>query len=261
MRCSDGSWDYTATCVPGLIKNATNITILIKDNVEIHISQFQYASPITLVFPNMVQPIKDKPVSVQPNDANIWVQLNDAKPIPLQLNEAQSISIQPNINPLPDRVQRNDAKPDRVQHNDSKPDRVQPNDAKPDQVQHNDAKPDRIQPNDAKPDQVQHNDAKPDRVPPNDAKPSVQPITDRPVSVQDEFTDRPIWPPLPTDLPEFLQTQPIKPVENPTESTDYDIDGIDWRIGVTNDNPTKNKLSMKNDPFPVNSNGVMHFPN
>lgn len=44
MRCIDGSWDYVAVCTPGLTKNGTNITILIKDTVEVYINNFLYAS-------------------------------------------------------------------------------------------------------------------------------------------------------------------------------------------------------------------------
>lgn len=42
MNCIEGTWDYIATCLPGLAKNGTNVTILIKDKVEIYISGFEY---------------------------------------------------------------------------------------------------------------------------------------------------------------------------------------------------------------------------
>lgn len=44
MRCIDGDWDSVARCQPGLTKNGTNITILIKDKdqYEIHIGGFEY---------------------------------------------------------------------------------------------------------------------------------------------------------------------------------------------------------------------------
>lgn len=44
MRCIDGSWDYVAICTPGLSRNGTNITILIKDTVEVYINNFLYTS-------------------------------------------------------------------------------------------------------------------------------------------------------------------------------------------------------------------------
>lgn len=46
MHCIDGYWDYIARCSPGLTKTGTNITILIKDTVEVHKSEFNYTSPI-----------------------------------------------------------------------------------------------------------------------------------------------------------------------------------------------------------------------
>lgn len=46
MRCLQGNWDYIARCTPGLTKNGTNITILIKDEVEIHVGDLQYVVPI-----------------------------------------------------------------------------------------------------------------------------------------------------------------------------------------------------------------------
>ncbi|KPJ15425.1 Putative vitellogenin receptor [Papilio machaon] len=186
MRCSEGTWDYIALCSPGLIKNATNVTIIIKDNIEVHISQFQYASPITLVFPNAVQPITGKPNSVQPNPGSH---------ISVQFNEAETITIQPN--------------------------NVRP-------------------------------------VQPPTNRLSVQPNTG--TSVLDRFTDRPIWPPLTTDLPSFLQVQPIKPNEKSNESTDYDIDVNEWRMGVsTNAHNTKIKHTKENNTFPVNLDAAHCF--
>ena len=44
MKCIDGSWDYVAVCNPGLARNGTNITILIKDTVQVYINNFLYAS-------------------------------------------------------------------------------------------------------------------------------------------------------------------------------------------------------------------------
>ncbi|KAF9797964.1 hypothetical protein SFRURICE_019307 [Spodoptera frugiperda] len=44
MRCIDGSWNYVAICAPGLPKNGKNITILIKDTVEVYVHDFVYAS-------------------------------------------------------------------------------------------------------------------------------------------------------------------------------------------------------------------------
>ncbi|KPI99232.1 Putative vitellogenin receptor [Papilio xuthus] len=224
MRCSEGTWDYTAFCTAGLIKNATNVTIIIKDNVQIHISQFQYASPITLVFPNSVQPIVDKPISVQPKPGN---------PIWIQFNEAESFTIQP------DDVKPNLAQPISFQPNDVKPNLAQPISFQPNDVKPNLAQPISFQPNDVKPNLAQPISFQPNDVKPNLAQPDLVPFTNRPASVQsnniptsvwDLFTDRPIWPPLTTDLPNFLQIQPIKPKENSNENTDYDIDGNDWRI-------------------------------
>lgn len=42
MKCIDGSWSRVITCKPGAIKVGTNITILIKDKLDIHISEFFY---------------------------------------------------------------------------------------------------------------------------------------------------------------------------------------------------------------------------
>ncbi|GBP36297.1 Modular serine protease [Eumeta japonica] len=42
MKCIEGSWNYIANCIPGLTKNGTNVTILIKDQVEVYISGIQY---------------------------------------------------------------------------------------------------------------------------------------------------------------------------------------------------------------------------
>ncbi|KAF9414619.1 hypothetical protein HW555_007548, partial [Spodoptera exigua] len=44
MRCIDGSWDYVAVCTPGLPKNGKNITILIKDTIEVYVHDFVYGS-------------------------------------------------------------------------------------------------------------------------------------------------------------------------------------------------------------------------
>lgn len=44
MKCIAGSWDYIAQCKAGLPKNGTNITILIKEKVEIYISDFVYVN-------------------------------------------------------------------------------------------------------------------------------------------------------------------------------------------------------------------------
>ncbi|KOB71983.1 Pattern recognition serine proteinase [Operophtera brumata] len=46
MRCVDGYWDYTARCSPGSIKHGTNITILIKDTIEVYKGQFNYYVPL-----------------------------------------------------------------------------------------------------------------------------------------------------------------------------------------------------------------------
>ncbi|KAG6463173.1 very low-density lipoprotein receptor-like [Manduca sexta] len=40
-----GAWNYVAKCIPGLVKNGTNITVIVKDKVEVFVSNFQYASP------------------------------------------------------------------------------------------------------------------------------------------------------------------------------------------------------------------------
>lgn len=47
MKCVDGSWDYVAVCTPGLTKNGTNITIIIKDTVKVYIDSFLYTGPDT----------------------------------------------------------------------------------------------------------------------------------------------------------------------------------------------------------------------
>lgn len=54
MRCIDGYWDYTARCTPGLIKYGTNITILIKDTVEVYKGVFNYFVPLFNLSQNAV---------------------------------------------------------------------------------------------------------------------------------------------------------------------------------------------------------------
>lgn len=62
MHCIEGIWDYIAVCNPGLTKNGTNITILIKDSVEVHVSDLYYVVPINNSY---VKPI---PVPITNND-------------------------------------------------------------------------------------------------------------------------------------------------------------------------------------------------
>ncbi|XP_052754505.1 modular serine protease-like isoform X2 [Galleria mellonella] len=46
ITCSDGAWDHHARCSPAP-QNGTNITILVKDKIEVHISNIQYSSSVT----------------------------------------------------------------------------------------------------------------------------------------------------------------------------------------------------------------------
>lgn len=69
MRCIDGSWDYVARCLPGLTKNGTNITILIReqDQYEVHIGSFQYTVPSSHSnTPDKVNPMADSFTTVNP---------------------------------------------------------------------------------------------------------------------------------------------------------------------------------------------------
>lgn len=44
-------WDTVAFCSPGLTKNGTNITIIVKDEVKIFVSSFEYTGPLNQVVP------------------------------------------------------------------------------------------------------------------------------------------------------------------------------------------------------------------
>ncbi|CAH2062409.1 unnamed protein product, partial [Iphiclides podalirius] len=46
MHCAGDSWDYVAVCTPGLLRDGTNITILVRGRVEVHVGVFRYAAPV-----------------------------------------------------------------------------------------------------------------------------------------------------------------------------------------------------------------------
>lgn len=69
MKCIDGSWDYVATCVPGTVQNGTNITILIKDNVQIFISTLTYYEKPKITINNQVVNIDADPQVI---DESFW---------------------------------------------------------------------------------------------------------------------------------------------------------------------------------------------
>lgn len=104
MTCIEGSWNYVAMCDPGLVKQGTNITIIVKGNVNIYISGIPYVEPIEPVKSTTESEIDelDWRVGVPDNDNKFYGNHNNnlidsVGLVPQTKNNSHSISNSINI--------------------------------------------------------------------------------------------------------------------------------------------------------------------